>query len=312
MFWDSKRVLVTGGEGFLGKALVKALFKKGIRPQNILIPVFPKDDLRNYETCLRFTAGVSLVIHLAAKVGGIYFNQKYPGSILHDNLLMGVHLMEASRVNQVQKAVFIGTTCSYPRNAPVPLREETIWDGYPAEVTAPYGLAKKILHELSLAYRKEYGFNSIFLIPVNLYGPQDNFTNEDSHVIPALIKRFFNAATANLPSVTVWGSGKATREFLYVDDAAEGILDAAERYDCSEAVNLGTGIETPIRELVGVISDLTGYQGKVIWDNSKPDGTPRRCVDVSKAWTYFHFGAKTDLKTGLIKTIHWYKNEGSA
>lgn len=305
-FWENKKILVTGGSGFLGKAVVKGLLKRNIKSENIIIPNYPEYDLRDFEQCKKLTQNVDIVIHLAAKVGGILFNKKFPGSMMYDNIMMGFYLLEASRINNVKKVVLLGTTCSYPENAPIPFKEEDLWNGYPAAVTAPYGIAKKTVHELAKAYKIEYGLNSIFLLPVNLYGPGDNFVKEDAHVIPALIQRFVDAVKEDKKEVVVWGTGNATREFLYVDDAAEGILMATEKYNEIDAVNLGTGIETPIKEIVNIISNITGFKGNIVWDVSKPDGTPRRCLDVSRAFNLFGFKATTNLKIGLEQTIKWY------
>lgn len=306
VFWRNKRVLVTGGDGFLGTTVVNKLLTRGVKRDNIFVPHFPHDDLRDFNTCLRFTKDVDIVIHLAAKVGGIWYNMKFPGSMVYDNIMMGFQLMEAARINGVKKLVNLGSTCAYPKNAPMPFTEENFWDGYPAEATAPYGLAKKMLSELGKGYQEEYGFKSVFLVPVNLYGPNDNFTEEDAHVIPALIQKFFDAKEQNLPHVEVWGSGRATREFLYVDDAAEAILLGAEYLDDPGPINLGTGIETPISELVELIAQLTGFEGEIIWDKSKPDGTPRRFMNIQKAKAQFGFEAKMKLREGLQSTIDWY------
>lgn len=305
-YWKNKKVLITGGEGFLGKTVVKKVLERGVKKENIFIPVFPHDDLRDFNTCLRFTKDIDIVIHLAAKVGGIWYNMKFPGSMVYDNIMMGFQLMEAARINGVKKLVNLGSTCAYPKNAPMPFTEENFWDGYPAEATAPYGLAKKMLSELSKGYRQEYGFDSVFLVPVNLYGPGDNFIEEDAHVIPALIQKFFDAKEANQAYVEVWGSGTATREFLYVEDAAEAILSGAEFLNDSQPINLGTGVETPIKELVELIAELTDYQGEIRWDTSKPDGTPRRYMNIEKAQRLFGFNAKVPLREGLVKTIDWY------
>ena len=269
-FWNKKRILVTGGAGFLGKAVVAGLLKREVLKENIIVPNYPEYDLRHFEHCSELTKNIDIVIHLAAKVGGILFNKKFPGSMMYDNIMMGFNLLEASRINNVKKVVLLGTTCSYPENAPVPFKEEDLWNGYPAEVTAPYGIAKKTLLELAKGYEKEYGLNSIFLLPVNLYGPNDNFCKDDAHVIPALIQRFIEAVKTNKEEVIVWGSGNATREFLFVEDAAEGILKAAEKLNEIIPVNLGTGIETSIREIVDIIADLTHFKGKIVWDYDKP------------------------------------------
>jgi GDP-L-fucose synthase len=244
---------------------------------------------------------------LAANVGGIGYNRDYPGTLFYDNLLMGVHMMEEARKAGVSKFVAIGTICAYPKFAPIPFKEEDLWDGYPEETNAPYGLAKKMMLVQGNAYRSQYGFNSIFLLPVNLYGPGDNFSVESSHVIPALIKKFVEAKENNLPSVTVWGTGKATREFCYVGDAAEGIVLATERYDESEPVNIGAGFEISIKDLVEKIRSIVGYTGEIVWDTTKPDGQPRRMLDVSRAKDKFGYQSTTDFDAGLKETIGWYK-----
>jgi len=251
-----------------------------------------------------------LVIHLAAKVGGIGANQENPGEFFYDNLMMGVQLMEEGRKFGIEKFVALGTICCYPKFTPVPFKEENLWNGYPEETNAPYGLAKKMLLVQSRAYRKQYGFNSIFLMPVNLYGPRDNFDPKSSHVIPALIKKCFDAIKENKNEIVVWGTGNATREFLYVEDATEGIMLATEKYDKPEPVNLGAGFEISIKDLVELIAKLTGFKGKIIWDTTKPDGQPRRCLDTSKAEKEFGFKAKTPFEEGLKKTIEWYKSSG--
>ena len=307
-FWRNKKVLLTGGDGFLGKAVFQELIIHGVKSSKIIVPTLSEFDLRNFETCKYLTKNTDIVIHLAAKVGGILYNKKHPGSMMYDNLLMGLNIIESARINNVKKVVLLGTTCAYPENAPVPFQEEDLWNGYPAEVTAPYGIAKKTIHELAKGYKKEYGLNSIFLLPVNLYGPGDNFIKEDAHVIPALIQRFVKAVNLKLDEVVVWGSGNATREFLYVKDAAEGIILAAEKYDKIDPVNLGTGIETPIRDIVRIIAEITDYKGNILWDKLKPDGTPRRCMDISKAEKYFEFTARTNLIQGLKNTYNYYLN----
>lgn len=308
-FWSGKKILVTGGAGFLGSFIVEKLLKeKGVASENIRIPRSSSMDLRKWENCIDAVKDIDIVIHLAAKVGGIGFNRKYPATLFYDNALMGIQLMEAARQAGVEKYVAIGTVCAYPKYTPVPFKEEDLWNGYPEETNAPYGIAKKILLVQAQAYRKQYGFNAIYLLPVNLYGPGDNFHPEFSHVIPALIKKMVDAKLEGKNEVIVWGTGKPSREFLYVEDAAEGILYAAEKYVKADPVNLGTGREITIKDLVNLIAELTGYEGKIRWDTSKPDGQPRRCLNVKKAKEEFRFVAKTDFKEGLKRTIEWYKN----
>jgi Nucleoside-diphosphate-sugar epimerases len=302
----NKKIVVTGGRGFLGKFVVKKLAERQYK--NVFIPEIEKYDLRDLDTIKRLYSETKpdVVIHLAATIGGIGANIENPGSFFYDNLVMGVHLMEEARLNNVEKFVALGTICAYPKMTPVPFKEEDLWEGYPEETNAPYGLAKKMLLVQSQAYRKQYGFNSIFLLPVNLYGPGDNFDPRSSHVIPALIKKFYEAKVNKLPEVIVWGTGRATREFLYVEDCAEGIVLATEKYDKSDPVNLGIGVETPVRDLVEKIKQVIGYDGKIIWDATKPDGQPRRCIDTSRAEKEFGFKAMTTLDDGLKKTIDWY------
>lgn len=306
-FWKNKKVVVTGGTGFLGTHVVFLLKKYGCR--NIFIPRSKEYDLVDMLAVKRlyFDVKPDIVIHLAAKVGGIGANQDNPGKFFYDNLMMGVQMMEIGRQSGIEKFVAIGTICAYPKFTPTPFKEESLWDGYPEETNASYGLAKKMLLVQSQAYRQQYGFNSIFLLPVNLYGPGDNFDLKTSHVIPALIKKCIDAHSQGLPEITVWGSGKATREFLYVEDAAEGILLAAEKYNSSDPVNLGSGLEITIKELAVLIAKLTGFQGRIIWDTSKPDGQPKRSLDVTKAEKEFGFKGKTDFEAGLAKTIQWYR-----
>jgi len=301
-----KRILVTGGAGFLGSFVVEKLKQRGC--PNIFVPRSKEYDLVQIEAVKRLykDSKPDLVIHLAAKVGGIGANQKNPGKFFYDNLIMGVQLMEEGRKFGIEKFVALGTICCYPKFTSVPFKEEDLWNGYPEETNAPYGLAKKILLVQSQAYHQQYGFNSIFLMPVNLYGPGDNFDPKSSHVIPALIKKCFDAIKNNKNEIVVWGTGKATREFLYVEDAAEGILLAIEKYDKPEPVNLGAGFEISIKDLVELIVKLTGFKGRIIWDTTKPDGQPRRCLDTSKAEKEFGFKAKTSLGEGLKKTINWY------
>jgi GDP-L-fucose synthase len=308
-FWENKKVLVTGGAGFLGSFITEKLTKeKKVNPENIRVPRSKESDLRKWESCVAAVKDMDIVIHLAAKVGGIGFNQKYPAELFYDNAIMGIQLMEAARQEGVEKFVTVGTVCSYPKFTPVPFKEEDLWNGYPEETNAPYGIAKKALLVQAQAYKAQYGFNSIYLLQVNLYGPRDNFNPEQSHVIPALIKKFVDAKREGRNEVVVWGTGKASREFLYVEDAAEAILLATERYNKSEPVNIGVGQEITIRELVDLIAELSGYKGKITWDTSKPDGQPRRRLDTSKAKREFGFEAKTDFRNGLKKTIDWYQS----
>jgi len=306
-FWTDKRVVVTGGAGFLGSVVVQALRRRGCP-----VPFVPRSreyDLRKEADIVRLLkdARPELIIHLAAVVGGIGANRENPGRFFYDNLMMGTQLMEQARLAGVAKLVAIGTVCSYPKFAPVPFREDDLWNGYPEETNAPYGLAKKMLLVQSQAYRQQYGFNSIFLLPVNLYGPGDNFDPRTSHVIPALVKKCLDAADTGAPEIAVWGTGSATREFLYVEDAAEAIVLAAERYDGAEPVNVGAGHEISIRDLVALIARLTGFTGRIVWDTSKPDGQPRRMLDTSRAATTFGFVAKTPFEEGLRRTIEWYR-----
>jgi GDP-L-fucose synthase len=307
MFWEDKTVLVTGGAGFLGSALVRTLEQRGLAKENIRVPRSRDLDLRQWENCVEAVRDVDLVIHLAAKVGGIGYNMANPGSLFYDNAVMGIQLMEAARQAGVRKFVAVGTICAYPKFTPVPFREEELWNGYPEETNAPYGLAKKMLLVQAQAYRQQYGFNAIYLLPVNLYGPGDNFDPASSHVIPALIKKFVEAVETGAESVEVWGTGSASREFLYVDDAAEGIALAAERYDRPDPVNLGAGFEITIRDLATLIADLTGFTGEIVWDTTKPDGQPRRCLAVSRAEREFGFRAKTSFEDGLKATVEWYR-----
>jgi len=302
-------VLVTGGAGFLGSFIVDTLRARGC--QNISVPRSREYDLVDMQAAKRLYREVKpdLVIHLAARVGGIGANRANPGKFFYDNLMMGTQLMEVGRQMGVEKFVAVGTICSYPKFTPIPFCESNLWNGYPEETNAPYGLAKKMLLVQSQAYRQQYGFNSIVLLPVNLYGPRDNFDPDTSHVIPALIRKFLEAADAGgqTPTVTVWGTGKPTREFLYVADAAEGILLAAERYDKSDPVNLGAGFEISIKELVDRIATLTGFAGHIVWDTTKPDGQPRRSLDTARAADAFGFIAQTSFDDGLRRTIEWYQ-----
>lgn len=306
-FFKNRRIVVTGGAGFLGKYVVGGLKRRGCK--NILVPLIEEYDLVQIADIKRMydTMKPDIVIHLAAVVGGIGANREHPGKFFYENLMMGVQLIEQGRQRGIEKFVAIGTVCAYPKLTGVPFKEEDLWIGYPEETNAPYGLAKKMLLVQSQAYRQEYGFNSIFLLPVNLYGPGDNFNPESSHVIPALIKKCVDAINAGDDYIECWGSGNVSREFIYAADAAEGILLAAEFYNSSEPVNIGAGFEITIKELVKKIVKLTGFKGEIRWDSSKPDGQPRRCLDVSKAKKLFGFEAKTDFDTGLKQTIEWYK-----
>lgn len=305
-FWDDKYVLITGGTGFLGSHLVEELQRRGLPKENITIPRSKEMDLRVWENCLDVCDSQDMVIHLAASVGGIGFNQENPATLFYDNAIMGVQLMEAARRRNVKKFVQLGTICSYPKFTPVPFKEENLWDGYPEETNAPYGLAKKMLLVQAQAYRQQYGFNAIYLLPVNLYGPRDNFDPRSSHVIPALIRKFVEAKERGDKSVTLWGTGKATREFLYVEDAAHGIAMASERYDGAEPVNLGAGFEISIAELAAMIKEITGFDGELVYDTSKPDGQPRRMLDTSRAKGYFGFKSGVEFRTGLERTIEWF------
>ena len=306
-FWADKAVVVTGGAGFLGSHVVTRLRERGC--PEVFAPRSGDYDLRDISAVIRLYEEThpNVVIHLAAVVGGIGANRERPGEFFHDNLMMGTQVMEQARVIGVEKFVAVGTVCAYPKFTPVPFKEENLWDGYPEETNAPYGLAKKMLLVQSQAYRTQYGFNSIFLVPVNLYGPGDNFDPRSSHVIPALIKKAFDAIDKGEEEIVVWGTGRPTREFLHVDDAAEGILLAAERYDKDDPVNLGAGFEISIKDLVRLIVEHVGFTGKVVWDTSKPDGQPRRCLDTSKAEREFGFTAQVDFREGLKETIDWYR-----
>lgn len=306
-FWQSKRVLVTGGAGFLGSFVVEKLRQRDCK--EIFVPPSKDYDLVEMEAVKRLYRDTcpDIVIHLAAMVGGIGANRANPGKFFYDNLMMGAQMMEIGRHTDLEKFVAIGTICAYPKFTPVPFKEEDLWNGYPEETNAPYGLAKKMLLVQSQAYRQQYGFNSIFLLPVNLYGPRDNFDLETSHVIPALIRKCIEARERGDDHIVVWGTGTPTREFLYVEDAAEGILLATERYSESEPVNLGSGVEISIKNLVHQITQLTGFEGRIVWDATKPDGQPRRCLDTSKAERLFGFRASTRFGEGLRRTVEWYR-----
>lgn len=305
-FWAGKRVTVTGGAGFVGRLVVETLRERGAT--EIFIPRKADYDLRDLSAVRAMLSDTrpNLIIHLAATVGGIGQNRAYPADFFYDNIMMGVQLMHESWRAGVEKFVNIGTVCAYPKFTPVPFQEENLWDGYPEETNAPYGLAKKMMLVQGQAYQEQYGFNSIYLLPTNLYGPHDNFDLQSSHVIPALIRKMVEAKLRGEKQITAWGTGSATREFLYVRDAALGIALAAERYNDTAPINLGSGMEISIRDLLETIQALVGYEGEVIWDSSKPDGQPRRSLETSKAEQLFGFRASTSFETGLRETIDWY------
>ena len=306
-FFRDRRVVVTGGAGFLGGYVVEGLQKRGCK--NICVPKIEDYDLVNIDDIVRMYEGMKpdIVVHLAAVVGGIGANREHPGEFFYKNLMMGVQLIEQGRIRNIEKFVAIGTVCAYPKFTPVPFKEDDLWNGYPEETNAPYGLAKKMLLAQSQAYRAEYGFNSIFLLPVNLYGTGDNFDPASSHVIPALIKKCIDAINSGADYIECWGTGNVSREFIYAADAAEGILLATEHYNGVEPVNIGAGFEITIRELAEKIVALTGFEGEIRWDSTKPDGQPRRCLDTSRAKEYFGFEAKTPFEEGLKATIEWYR-----
>jgi GDP-L-fucose synthase len=306
--FKNQRVVVTGGAGFLGSRVVERLRQKGAT--DVFVPRSATLDLREKASCRTAVAGADLVIHMAARVGGIGFNRENPATLFYENLVMGAQLMEEARLAGVRKFVAIGTVCAYPKFTPVPFQEDDLWNGYPEETNAPYGLAKKMLLVQAQAYRQQYGFNGIFLLPVNLYGPGDNFDPRSSHVIPALIRKIWSAKQRGDDEVEVWGDGSASREFVYVDDAAEAIALASERYDGSEPVNIGSGMEITIKELVTVLTGLIGYQGRIRWDTTKPNGQPRRSLDVSRARDTFGFSAQTDFMSGLRHTVEWWESVG--
>ena len=305
----TKRICVTGGAGFLGTHLIRRLKEHGAR--EIFVPQYPEYDLVREADIIRMidTAKPDIIIHLAAKVGGIGANREKPGEFFYDNLMMGVQLIHQSWMKGVEKFVAIGTICAYPKYTPIPFKEEDLWNGYPEETNAPNGLAKKMLLVQSQSYREQYGYNSIFLLPVNLYGPGDNFNPASSHVIPALIRKYLEAKEQGASEIIAWGDGSPTREFIYVEDAAEGIALATERYNSSEPVNIGSSFEISIKDLTETIARLTGFNGTIRWDTSKPNGQPRRKLDTTRAREAFGFEAKTDFEDGLKRTIDWYANE---
>ena len=307
-FWENKRLTVTGGKGFLGTHLIRKIREeRGCK--NVLIADLPEYDLRSLDNIKRMfdSQKPEIVIHLAAVVGGIGANRENPGKFFYDNAIMGIQLIHEAYMRKIEKFVAIGTICAYPKFTPVPFKEKDLWDGYPEETNAPYGFAKKMLLIQAQAYRQQYGFNAIYLLPVNLYGPGDNFDPQSSHVIPALIKKCFDAIDKGENHIEVWGTGKASREFLYVEDAAEAIILASEKYNKPDPVNIGAGFEITIKDLIRLITKFTGFSGKTIWDTTKPDGQPRRCLDTSKAKEEFGFKAKMNFEEGLKETIEWYK-----
>lgn len=305
-FWEKRSVIVTGGAGFLGGFVCERLRKLGCK--DIFIPKIEDFNLTVESNVQKLYSSfkADMVIHLAANVGGIGANKSNPGTFYYENLMMGALLMEYARRKGIPKFVALGTICSYPKHTPVPFKEDDLWDGYPEETNAPYGLAKKMLLVQAQSYRQQYNYNAIVLFPVNLYGPRDNFDLESSHVIPAIIRKCIEARDRGDKEIEVWGTGSATREFLYVEDATEGILLAAEKYDEPDPVNLGAGFEIAIKDLIPLIARLTGFTGQIIWDHSKPDGQPRRCLSVERAWEKFGFRALTSFEDGLRKTIDWY------
>jgi len=306
-FWRKRRVVVTGGFGFLGSYVVQKLRSHGAK--HVLVPAHADYDLRQLSAVEQMYRDMQpdIVIHLAALVGGIGANRERPGEFFYDNLMMGTQLMEVGRQRDIEKFVAIGTVCAYPKFTPLPFKEDDLWSGYPEETNAPYGLAKKMLLVQGQAYRQQYGFRSIYLLPVNLYGPRDNFDPKASHVIPALIKKCVDARDGGAPDIVVWGDGTPTREFLYVEDAAEAIALAAERYDRPDPVNVGSAFEITIRDLVRLIANLTGFQGEIKWDTDQPNGQPRRKLDTSRAEREFGFRSTTSFPEGLKRTIEWYE-----
>lgn len=305
-FLTDKRILLTGGAGFVGVHVTKILLAKGINKKQIIIPRSIKYDLRDMDVCMKITKNIDVIIHLAGSVGGIGYNQKNPGSLFYNNITMGVNLIESARVNKAKKFVCIGTICVYPKHTPVPFKEENIWNGYPEETNAPYGIAKKALLVMLQAYRQQYKFNGIYLLPVNMYGPGDNFDPKSSHVIPALIKKIHEAKKHNKKEVVVWGDGSASREFLYIDDAAKAIVHATEKFNKPNPINIGAGFEITIKDLVTKLTKLMEYKGNIVWDTRKPNGQPRRYLDVSQATKHFGFTAKVNFDEGLKKTVEWY------
>jgi GDP-L-fucose synthase len=307
-FWKNKKVCVTGGAGFLGSFIVERLHQT--LAKQVFVPVIEKYNLVDPNSIKHMLddSQPDIILHLAAQVGGIGANLAHPAEFFYDNLMMGVQLMHQAYLRKVEKFIALGTICAYPKFTPIPFKEENLWGGYPEETNAPYGLAKKMLLVQAQSYRQQYGFNAIFLLPVNLYGPRDNFNPQSSHAIPAIIRKCIEARDAGKEEIILWGDGSPTREFLYVEDAARGILLASERYNGSEPVNLGTGVEITIRDLALMIGRITGFKGKIIWDTNQPNGQPRRCLDTSRAEKYFGFKAEVQFEEGLKKTIDWYEH----
>jgi GDP-L-fucose synthase len=308
---SNKRILVTGGAGFLGKQVVERLCQSGANKEKITIVRSRECDLRVLENCQRAAEQQDIIIHLAAHVGGIGLNREKPAELFYDNLMMGAQLIHAAQQAGVEKFVCVGTICAYPKFTPVPFKEDDIWNGYPEETNAPYGIAKKALLVQLQSYRQQYGFNGIYLLPVNLYGPEDNFDPRSSHVIPALIRKVYEAQQQGAKQLAVWGDGSPTREFLYSSDAALGIVMATQNYDGDEPVNLGTNYEISIRELVELICELMEFKGEIVWETDKPNGQPRRCLDTSRAKELFNFTAQVDFKQGLKSTIDWYRQHAA-
>lgn len=302
----NKRIVVTGGAGFLGRQVIAQLLQAGANHQKITVPRSHEYDLRVLENCQRITEQQDIVIHLAAHVGGIGLNREKPAELFYDNLIMGAQLIHAAYKAGVEKFVCVGTICAYPKFTPVPFQEDDLWNGYPEETNAPYGIAKKALLVQLQAYRQQYGFNGIYLLPVNLYGPEDNFDPRSSHVIPALIRKVYEAQQQGQKEIRVWGDGSSTREFLYSEDAARGIVIGTQHYDSSEPVNLGTGEEISIRDLVNLICELMAFKGKIVWETDKPNGQPRRCLDTHRAREAMGFTAQVGFRQGLLNTINWY------
>jgi GDP-L-fucose synthase len=308
-FASAKKIVVTGGAGFLGRHVIAELKRRGAKDNSFVVPRSSSQDLRKREVCMELAKGADIILHLAAKVGGIGYNQKFPGELFYDNATMGINLIEAAHLESVKKILVAGTICAYPRYTPVPFREEDLWNGYPEETNAPYGVAKKALLVMLQAYRSQYGLNGVFVLPVNLYGPHDNFDLENSHVIPALVRKFVTAKDQGLASVRLWGDGSPTREFLYVEDAARGIAMAAGSFDESEPVNLGSAEEISIKDLANLIREKVGFEGKIEWDTSRPNGQERRKLDVSRAKKAFGFESAISFEVGLENTIKWWREE---